>query len=246
MSRLLVGSVFSGSAAHALNVQWYNLQLKMLRRTLPAGNFDHAVCLSQGQAPGPFTQSKIVFRDPDKQAESGSNHAANLHRLRDYFLQHRDEYSGFLFLDSDAFPFRKRWLQTLLLHMGSRFDMAAITRADNYTWYPHPSACFCLPSALARVDWKVAQGKCMDGSRMRNPGVAMAEQSWLPLLRTNKLNVHPLLCGQYSRLFYHHGAGSRSSQVFYGSKYFAAKNLKDSWRKQLFATPVKFMQQLDW
>jgi hypothetical protein len=31
----------------------------------------------------------------------------------------------------------------------------------------------------------------------------------LPLLRTNRVNLHPLVAGVYHHLFYHHAAGSR-------------------------------------
>jgi hypothetical protein len=35
---------------------------------------------------------------------------------------------------------------------------------------------------------------------------------WLPLLRSNKVNLHPLFFGIYEGLVYHHGAGFRKGE----------------------------------
>lgn len=41
----------------------------------------------------------------------------------------------------------------------------------------------------------------------------------LPLLRTNKVNVHYVAAGIYHHLFYHHGAGSRGFQFRVQKEY---------------------------
>lgn len=255
MSSLLVGSVFSGTASSALNARWYELQLRMLKATLPRARVEHVVCLSQGQPAEPFKDSKVVSHEKRKGNPDTRNHAANLNKLRDYFISRRRQFDAFLFLDSDAFPCRKGWFPLLIRDMTHRpakgydqgpFDMAAIVRAENLSWYPHPSACFCLPSALDKMDWTVAGGTLFNGKHMWDPGVAMTEQEYYPLLRTNRINLHPLLCGIYGRMFYHHGAGSRPSRGFHGSGYYGIRTLHDQWQEKLFDAPLKFIKGIDW
>ena len=245
MSKILVGSVFSGTVPPSLNVRWYDLQLRFLEKTTLGHQVDHIVALSQGQGSPPFTRSRVVYQEPERTRPTSLNHARNLHRLVDMFKEQRKDYDYFLLLDSDAFPCRNDWLAHLLKLMGDH-SMACVARFENLTWFPHPCACFLKPDGLDNLDWMPASATAIDGHNMHDPGVAMKDAPFYPLVRTNKRNVHPLLCGIYGRIFYHHGAGSRPSRAFRSAQYYGVPDLSDRWRKELFDTPVAFLRKLDW
>ena len=84
----------------------------------------------------------------------------------------------------------------------------------------------CLGSHLARQELMVALDEifatlgpfCIpDGEDVTDVGANLYKQlidrriDWLPLLRSNKVNLHPLYFGIYGGAIYHHGAGFRES-----------------------------------
>jgi hypothetical protein len=246
MYRLLVGSVYSGTATNEDNVRWYNLQLQMLHASAPMQHVEHAVSLSQGQSPKPFDRSHIVFSGETKQEASSKSHATHLHYLLEYFKQRRNDFDFFLFLDSDAFPYRTKWLPKLAGLMG-KHTMAGVVRPEDMVWFPHPCACLLRPAGLDDVDWMPVFAEAgIDGKGLYDPGVAMRDRPFYPLVRSNRLNVHPLLCGIYGRTFYHHGAASRTSRGYRSAKLYEIKDLTDKWRKALFDDPQQFLKKLDW
>ncbi len=246
MAKILVGSVFSGTASNADNARWYSLQLAMLRVSSPGHQIDHAVSLSQGQVPDPFGRSRVVFSGEKPAGPSSLNHATHLHYLLDYFKQRRDDYDFFLFLDSDAFPYQPKWLAKTVAAMGSH-TVAAVVRVEDLVWFPHPCACLVKPAGLDVLNWLPvwAEGG-IDGLMLYDPGVAMREMSFYPLIRTNRVNVHPLLCGIYGRAFYHHGAASRPGRSYRGAALYEIPALTDKWQATLFRDPRKFFNSLDW
>jgi hypothetical protein len=123
-----------------------------------------------------------------------------------------------LFLDGDAFPIRPLhpWISDVL----GTHRLAAVRRNENMgDPQPHPS--FCITSVAT---WRDLGGDWRDGGTWINPvgeettdvGGTLLHQlhdagiDWLPLLRTNTRNPHPVWFGVYDHRIYHHGAGFRS------------------------------------
>ena len=122
-----------------------------------------------------------------------------------------------VFLDGDAFPVAD--LGGALETMLARHRLAAIRRTENLgDPFPHPSFC-----ATTAGFWRDSGATWVGGYRWTNAlGESVTdtganllklledmEVEWLPLLRTNVRNLHPLLFGVYADLVYHHGAGFR-------------------------------------
>src|SRR5262249_8957286 len=119
-------------------------------------------------------------------------------------------YAHYLILDSDAFPVRRGWLDWLLRKMGEcRF--AAPVRCENLDTFPHPCALFIKVEAIGD-EFDFSPGFAYR-NLLREPvldtATGLNRDHWFPLVRTNRLNVHPVLAALYYDLFYHHGAGSR-------------------------------------
>jgi len=97
--------------------------------------------------------------------------------------------------------------------------LVAVQRLENSgDIQPHP--CFCATTIgfwrKIKGDWKAGhQWKNNNGELVTDIGGNLLNQlkehgvEWLPLLRTNKHNLHPVLFGVYADLIYHHAAGFR-------------------------------------
>lgn len=124
-----------------------------------------------------------------------------------------------VFIDGDAFPigdvvsFARKKLE--------KVPLVAIQRKENDgDIQPHPS--FCLTTVgLWRslgsdwsdtIGWQNDRGETVHDvggnllAALRDAGIA-----WHPMLRSNRLDLHPVFFGVYDDLIYHHGAGFRSA-----------------------------------
>lgn len=119
-----------------------------------------------------------------------------------------------VFMDSDCFPISENWIDELIVGL-SKHPIVAIQRAENYDATHHtpelfPHCCFFCTSMYF---WKESNLSHTDSSRCC--GWSIGE--WLKennldfykLLRTNSVNIHPLMFGIYNNIVYHHGAGNR-------------------------------------
>ncbi len=122
-----------------------------------------------------------------------------------------------VFLDGDAFPIADP-LPTVR-HGLAGSALVAVRRDENDTdRQPHPSFC-----AVRVRDWERLHGdwspgytwETSNGKRTTDVGgnllraIERAGERWTPLLRSNRVNVHPLWFGVYGGIVYHHGAGFR-------------------------------------
>jgi hypothetical protein len=208
MNKLLVCSVFCGSELDSL---WLNLQREFIRRT--AGEFDHAVYLSHRANRELFKDCIIVgtYSQADhpswkywRYGRGGYEHITGLRALSAYCRQ--NHYSGYLILDSDAFPVAPNW-EELLRYYLKRFDKrcAAAIRIENLDAFAHPSVVYTQdPYAL---HWGHKAGVNLLGESVTD--VTCLETEFFPMIRTNRHSLHPTLASVYFSLFYHHGAGTR-------------------------------------
>lgn len=147
---------------------------------------------------------------------NAGTHADKLNELARIIAEQADADDVLIFMDGDAFPIRPldHWIRELL----SEYPLAAVRRDENAgDVQPHP--CFC---ATTVGFWQEIQGDWRPGRWITDQGLEASDVggqllstldqrsiAWRPILRSNTVDVHPLLYGVYGRHIYHHGAGFR-------------------------------------
>lgn len=222
--RLLVASVY---APCERNQTWLANQLRFLGEYTQA-SFDLAVYLNRVsddlfQRDGVY----VIDRSDTPQENMCKEHAFALNQIIKHFVSKLDQYDHFLILDSDAFPCADNWLERLIAWMREDDFLperlyAAACRAENLDTFPHP-CCFFMKGAFLKqfagvIDFRVAPHVNLSGFRFEDVGCGIptsiaGQPIWLPLLRTNSWNPHPVLGAIYGGMFYHHGAGSRPLEL---------------------------------
>jgi len=218
---LLVLTVFAGHDEHQR--QWFELQQRFLAET--TSRFDH-VTFMWGEPPtDPFFTNRTTFiTRPNPPDCHRTQHVTGLRHLFHFSLSNRSSYKNFLFLDSDAFPIRKGWLTKLVGVLGSRFGIATPVRAENLEKRFHPSVVFVRNWALSKLSFDIRSlnvGWLLGEERDVSIGeVDDVEKVLFPLMRSNRVNIHPFYCGVYFDMFFHHGAGSRTKSLYNSRQYW--------------------------
>jgi hypothetical protein len=144
-------------------------------------------------------------------------HELKLTLLGDLVAYAADPDEVIMFIDGDAFPVAP--IMPFLRSKLARYPLVAVRRDENNgDRQPHP--CFCATTAGF---WRQLPGDWRRGHTWTNPQgkevtdvggnllglLEGAGLEWYPMLRTNKVNPHPLQFGVYEDLVYHHGGGFR-------------------------------------
>lgn len=210
--KLLIASVFGPSDR---NLKWLQLQQKFIKDT--TSDFDYAVCLDR-ISPNLF-DTIIIPSKEHYDSNASVIHCDKLNVIIEYALT--KEYDSLLILDSDAFPINKNWESSLLKKMTDH-DVAAVIRFENLDTFPHPSIHFAKNrTAIQKLKFRYVNNTNMLGVHMSDSSSNV--KRFYPLIRTNKINPHPILYGIYANMFYHHGAGTRPKKEFRGMNYHAIK-----------------------
>lgn len=189
--KVMVGSVYS---EHHRSMDWYSLQLDWLESNT---DFTHVVFPNCDYD---FPRSTVLPRGHD---HGQHGHIEGLNCLIDYFRQSDHEY--FLLLDSDSFPI-KPWMDNLLMAMGDH-TVAAPVRYENLDVFAHPCVFFFKREALHDLSFGLNEHINLCGERFRETSANVSR--FFPLIRSNAVNLHPIIAGVYWDSFYHHAAGSR-------------------------------------
>ena len=123
------------------------------------------------------------------------------------------EFEWLLILDSDAWPVRDDWFAICdkLMNEKNKLGCAAI-RCENFDTFPHPCVFLAHRKVIDKgIEFKLRTQLNLLGEPVSDLATNYADfdTDFLPLIRTNRTNFHPLFGGIYGHLFYHHGAGSR-------------------------------------
>ncbi len=193
--KLLVMSVY-GVESH----KWYSIQKKFLNET--TYNYEHAIYFNNIE----FEHDDTVVGRSDTNDEGYIQHFNGLCELIKYAMD--GDYRAWLILDCDCFPIVNNW-ESLLKNKNS-----AIVRIENFDTFIHPSCVYCVDKSIKFNVSKITNllGESFD----ELIGVG---DGYFPLIRTNKVNYHPVAFGIYYNLFYHHGAGSRGCEFRSDSYY---------------------------
>jgi hypothetical protein len=153
----------------------------------------------------------------DVVAPTAGKHAGKLNHLARLAVTEADADDLLVFLDGDAFPIADPMptVRAALDHTA----LVAVRRDENVgDVQPHPS--FCAVPAATWIElggdwsngasWTNATGREISdvGGNLRWQ-LATAGLEWTPLLRSNRLNLHPIWFALYADIVYHHGAGFR-------------------------------------
>ena len=131
--------------------------------------------------------------------------------------------------DMDSWPITKGWDSHYRKFLSPAMPVIAMRRAETGDEFPNPSF-----TMIDRGFWRAGQTsfalfnpRCRykDGGlpiRLHSGAGILAElkeggRTFLPLIRTNQWNPHPVMCGIYDHRVFHFGAGSRDP-VFGGDK----------------------------
>ncbi len=239
MKRLLVGSIFRDDSPKPC--QWLDLQLNFLRASTE--DFDHIAFLPAGPTNDYFARRTQIASPgfTDENTGMGSfDHLRGLNGLLAIFREKREKYQNFLFLDSDAFPINREW-QAIL----AQTDIAVALRNENMETRLHASVLYTSERYLDDLSFEVRTvGRDLLGKPEQDVCIPKFQTELrdrvLPLVRSNKLNVHPLACGIYGDMFYHHGAGTMGDKFWterndwYWSRYYQEH---PSFDEMLFGNP---------
>ena len=191
---------------HFMDDRWIGPQLRFLRRNLPP---EHRIvaCLN-----GIDPRWADVF---DEAHDLPGMHADKLNALARIVTDSGAAPEDLLlFIDGDAFPIAP--FDASLL---GGTPLAAVRRDESQNdRQPHP--CFCLTTVgfwnEIRGDWREGhQWTIEGGGAVSDVGgnllglLEAAGVEWRPLLRSNRVDLDPLLFGIYADVAYHHGAGFR-------------------------------------
>jgi hypothetical protein len=197
---------------HWKNARWIGRQL---RHVAACTSGDYRILCLYTDLDGPIPEDdRITFCEETRIRE----HAVKLDILGHEACRQADSDDDILvFIDSDAFPVAP-WEEACLSRL-DRHRLVAVQRLENLG-DPQPHPCFCVTTVgfwrgiggtwAAGHKWRNARGeKVTDVGGNLAKHLERADVDWVPLLRSNAHDPHPLWFGVYGGIVYHHGAGSR-------------------------------------
>ncbi len=144
------------------------------------------------------------------------DHPTKLNALAEVVCDIANDSDILIFCDSDAFPVRD--ITDYVYSQLAKWPLVAVQRLENGDKQPHP--CFCMATAglWRRIggDWRAGHTWAntfgtvvtdVGGNLLRSQELNGIE--WGKMLRSNRVNLQPLLYAVYDDVVYHHGAGSR-------------------------------------
>lgn len=139
-----------------------------------------------------------------------------------------------VFIDGDAFPIAEWEEETMEALKDNK--LVSVYRTENLEplmpehHKPYPHLLFVAVKAKFWFDndlkWEKAQGEGPLGPPLKF-WLEENGHSVYPLLRSNKVDVHPLFFGVYGDLVYHHGASSGQNKVYDSFDIWSRKGLND-------------------
>jgi hypothetical protein len=197
------------ATVHWRSDRWIDIQLRYLERNLDEPYRVYAwIDEGMGAQRGKFFYATDVAVD---------RHELKLSLLGDLVAHAARDDEQIMFIDGDAFPIAP--IGPFLREKLERYPLVAVRRDENNgDPQPHPS--FCVTTAGF---WRGLPGDWRRGHTWTNPQgkqvtdvggnllglIEDAGIEWYPMLRTNRVNPHPLQFGVYEDLVYHHGGGFR-------------------------------------
>jgi len=200
------------ATVHWLDDKWVDIQLAYFEKYLQPHSYRIYAFLN-GISPEKY-QSRIHYIN----TEPIQPHVTKLNLLSEQICSEGAPCDTIYFIDGDAFPVGdiNRYVSDKL----KATPLVAIKRLENEgDPQPHPSFCATTVKFWRDIDGDWGQGphwKTMDGRNRTDTGGLMWAKlnemgvHWTAMLRSNRINLHPLWFGLYEGLIYHHGAAFRT------------------------------------
>ena len=197
---------------HYGSARWIDVQLGYLRRTMTE---PYMVWASLHDVPGDHS-AKF-----DRTILALGDHPGKLNLVAAEISAQAQPDDLIIFLDGDAFPVVDP--MPAVRHGLETTSLVAVRRDENFgDKQPHP--CFCVVSVR---DWERIHGDWSHGGCWVGPNgepitdvggnllkaLERTGTQWTPLLRSNRVNPHPLWFGIYGGIVYHHGSGFRRAMA---------------------------------
>jgi hypothetical protein len=177
----------------------------------------------------------------DRAVDTIGEHAGKLNLLAEVIAEEADRDDLLVFLDGDAFPVAD---PLPVAREGlARSALVAIRRDENLgDRQPHPSFCVTTVGTWQDLhgDWSAGYPWEAGGTMMSDVGGNLLHAlesrglAWTPLLRSNRVDLHPVWFGVYGGVVYHHGAGFRPAV----SRVDLATRPAAGWTARAARTPV--------
>jgi len=218
------------ATVHWLDDLWVNIQLDYLEKYLPKDSYRLYAFLN-GIDPKPY-EDRIHYIS----TEAIQAHVTKLNLLAEEISLKADPDDIVIFIDGDAFPVGD--IYTFVCENLKKVELLAIQRLENEgDPQPHPSFCATTVRFWKEIGGDWGQGpswKTRSGRLRTDVGALLWEKldkneiEWLPMHRSNVLNLHPLWFGVYNELIYHHGAAFRTPYCM-----IDIKNARNVWWKRI-------------
>jgi hypothetical protein len=197
------------ATVHFRSALWIDIQLSYLRRNLTEPF--RTVTTLEG-VPGDHDDKF------DLVVPAIGDHAAKLNLLAGEISATAAPDDLIMFLDGDAFPIAD---PMPLIRTGLEATTLVAVRRDENDGDPQPHPLFCV---VRVADWERLHGDWSPGHCWANPAgelvtdvggnlmrcLERAGADWTPILRSNRLDLHPVFFGVYGGVVYHQGAAFRS------------------------------------
>jgi hypothetical protein len=194
---------------HWMSEKWVPIQLAYLDRNV---NAPYRVFASLNGIDDQSVRRRFHYVE-----DVEGKHGDKLNVLSERVIEQSEPEDFLVFLDGDAFPIQpmQPWLDEAL----RRYPLVAVQRRENCEDVrAHPSFCATTVGFWKELgcDWTYTDWITPTGELFNDAGGKLATLletqgiEWLPLLRSNTHNPHPLWYGVYGHRVYHHGAGFRA------------------------------------
>lgn len=167
---------------------------------------------------------ELAPHDPQDAYKDNSRGAGEHSHYLDQLVDHavQDGCSHVVTLDMDSWPIFKGWDSHYAQYLSPGTPVIAMQRVETGDRYPNPA--FIM---FDRGFWRAGQSSfafhnprfkyAAAGLYQARPQTGLGilaelrlgRKMFLPLLRTNQWNPHPVMCGVYDQKVFHFGAGSR-------------------------------------
>ena len=218
------------ATVHWLDDVWVDIQLSYFEKYLLPDSY-RVYAFLNGIDPEKYRDRIHYISTEPIQA-----HVTKLNLLAEEISRQASSDDIIYFIDGDAFPVGD--IQGFLDSQFKEFDLVAVQRLENEgDPQPHPSFCATTVGFWKEIDGDWGQGPSWmtrTGRLRTDVGALLWEKlekngiEWLPMHRSNVLNLHPLWFGVYHELIYHHGAAFRTPYCM-----IDIKNARNVWWKRI-------------
>ena len=193
---------------HHKTDKFLNLQYNYLQKFT---NSDFSMICGFDNINIPDTKSNVNYVDFTNQRQTHSQRLNHLFNVTNNGSSNDDDV--LIFMDSDCFPI-KSWVDYVVEKLKTN-PIVAIQRSENFSAplgcipevHPHPCF-FATTFGFWRKNNLSFDDQETTGYSLLN-FLSSNNLDFYKLLRSNTVNLHPLMFGIYDDLFYHHGAGNR-------------------------------------